>query len=129
MLMAPLALFAILQYTAPVPELGSQVLSVVAIFLPLSSIWASATLENAAVDNVPNQKFGPALPSPGNSGTSRRALIGQRNESGAGTATALGSGSGTGSITAFKHKRVSDIDEDLEAVASDSIKLEKRSLV
>ncbi|KAI9716855.1 MAG: hypothetical protein M1828_007516 [Chrysothrix sp. TS-e1954] len=40
------AIFAVLQYASPVPELGSQVLTMVAIFLPLSAMWASATVEN-----------------------------------------------------------------------------------
>lgn len=38
------ALFSVLQNFTPVPELGSQVLTVVALFLPLSSMWASASL-------------------------------------------------------------------------------------
>lgn len=38
------AIFSILQIVSSVPELGSQVLTVTAIFLPLSSMWASAAL-------------------------------------------------------------------------------------
>ena len=42
------AIFSILQYTANVPELGSQVLTFVAIFLPLSSLWAAASINHKA---------------------------------------------------------------------------------
>ncbi|KAJ5884766.1 Fungal pheromone mating factor STE2 GPCR [Penicillium taxi] len=41
------ALFCILQYVTTVPELASNVLTLVALSLPLSSIWAGATLENS----------------------------------------------------------------------------------
>lgn len=40
------ALFAILQYFASTPELSSNVLTLVTISLPLSSIWAGVVLEN-----------------------------------------------------------------------------------
>ena len=40
------ALFSILQYCIVVPELSSNVLTLVTISLPLSSIWAGAALEN-----------------------------------------------------------------------------------
>lgn len=40
------ALFAILQYFSKTPELSSNVLTLVTISLPLSSIWAGAVLEN-----------------------------------------------------------------------------------
>lgn len=41
------ALFAILQYFTSVPELSSNVLTLVTISLPLSSIWAGAVLETS----------------------------------------------------------------------------------
>lgn len=41
------ALFAILQYAIVVPELSSNVLTLVTISLPLSSIWAGATLDHS----------------------------------------------------------------------------------
>ena len=41
-----IAIFSILQYTTNVPELGSQVLTFVAIFLPLSSLWAAAAIDH-----------------------------------------------------------------------------------
>lgn len=41
------ALFAILQYFTSVPELASNVLTLVTISLPLSSIWAGAVLETS----------------------------------------------------------------------------------
>ena len=40
------ALFSILQYCVVVPELSSNVLTLVTISLPLSSIWAGVALEN-----------------------------------------------------------------------------------
>ena len=42
------AVFAVLQTTTDVPELGSQVLTVTALFLPLSSLWAAASVEQPA---------------------------------------------------------------------------------
>lgn len=52
------ALFAILQYATTVPELSSNVLTLVTISLPLSSIWAGAALDhsrrtNTTVNNRP----------------------------------------------------------------------------
>lgn len=41
------ALFAILQYFSSVPELSSNVLTLVTISLPLSSIWAGVVLESS----------------------------------------------------------------------------------
>lgn len=41
------ALFAVLQYFVRVPELSSNVLTLVTISLPLSSIWAGAALQSA----------------------------------------------------------------------------------
>ncbi|KAJ5197764.1 uncharacterized protein N7498_006881 [Penicillium cinerascens] len=41
------ALFSILQYFSHVPELADNVLTLVTLSLPLSSIWAGAALENA----------------------------------------------------------------------------------
>ena len=41
-----IALFSILQYFVHVPELASNVLTLVIIFLPLSSIWAGVSLDN-----------------------------------------------------------------------------------
>lgn len=43
--LTPTALFSILQYFVHVPELYSNVLTLVIISLPLSSIWASSTFE------------------------------------------------------------------------------------
>ncbi|KAJ5626268.1 hypothetical protein N7510_002577 [Penicillium lagena] len=40
------AIFSILQYAITVPELSSNVLTLVTISLPLSSIWAGATLDH-----------------------------------------------------------------------------------
>ncbi|KAI9761245.1 MAG: hypothetical protein M4579_001165 [Chaenotheca gracillima] len=40
------ALFSILQYFTSVPELGANVLTLTAVFLPLSSIWASISLDS-----------------------------------------------------------------------------------
>ncbi|KAI9813479.1 MAG: hypothetical protein M1827_004155 [Pycnora praestabilis] len=42
------AIFSILQYFTNVPELGTNVLTLVAIFLPLSSMWASSSLGDHA---------------------------------------------------------------------------------
>ncbi|TKA75363.1 hypothetical protein B0A49_03334 [Cryomyces minteri] len=39
------AVFSLLQYAAVVPELSSQVPTLVALFLPLSSMWASVVIE------------------------------------------------------------------------------------
>lgn len=47
------AIFAVLQYFTEVPELGTNVLTLVAIFLPLSSMWA-ATLANGKKKEASN---------------------------------------------------------------------------
>ncbi|OQD76983.1 hypothetical protein PENDEC_c003G05230 [Penicillium decumbens] len=47
------ALFSILQYFAHVPELADNVLTLVTLSLPLSSIWAGAALENARQIETP----------------------------------------------------------------------------
>ena len=44
-----LAIFSILQYTTSIPSMDSNVLTLVSIFLPLSSIWASSS----GVDRAP----------------------------------------------------------------------------
>ncbi|KAJ5579547.1 uncharacterized protein N7459_005532 [Penicillium hispanicum] len=51
------ALFSILQYCIVVPELSSNVLTLVTISLPLSSIWAGAALENR--QRIPSTDPGP----------------------------------------------------------------------
>lgn len=49
----PPAIFSIVQYIAHVPELASNVLTLVAIFLPLSSLWASATTARSPASPTP----------------------------------------------------------------------------
>jgi len=68
-----LAIFSILQTVSSVPELGSQVLTVTAIFLPLSSLWASAALGDS-----------PSLAGAPSTGSKRRRLLGS-NFSGVGS--------------------------------------------
>lgn len=48
------ALFSILQYFVNVPELASNVVTLVVIFLPLSSIWAGSSLEHEARNRASN---------------------------------------------------------------------------
>lgn len=40
------AIFSIMQYVSSIPEMESNVLTLVAIFLPLSSIWAAASIRS-----------------------------------------------------------------------------------
>ncbi|KAJ6114430.1 hypothetical protein N7486_000208 [Penicillium sp. IBT 16267x] len=54
-LMVP-TIFTIVQYFTITPELSSNVLTLVAISLPLSSIWAGATLESRRVESVPTRR-------------------------------------------------------------------------
>ncbi|KAJ5651819.1 hypothetical protein N7507_009245 [Penicillium longicatenatum] len=49
-------IFTIVQYFTVTPELSSNVLTLVAISLPLSSIWAGATLESCRVESVPARR-------------------------------------------------------------------------
>lgn len=49
-------IFTIIQYFTVTPELSSNVLTLVAISLPLSSIWAGATLESRRVELVPARR-------------------------------------------------------------------------
>ena len=46
-----LAIFSILQFITPVPAISSNVLTTVIIFLPLSSLWASATVTHNPSQN------------------------------------------------------------------------------
>ena len=69
-LIAAAAIFSILQYTTSIPSMDSNVLTLVAIFLPLSSIWASssgigrapATVESERQPNYFNSFTGSARP-------------------------------------------------------------------
>ncbi|KAI9678068.1 MAG: hypothetical protein M1817_006012 [Caeruleum heppii] len=45
-------LFAGLQYTTSIPDMGSNVLTVTTIFLPLSGIWASFSMTDRAVPDL-----------------------------------------------------------------------------
>ncbi|KAJ5256689.1 hypothetical protein N7478_012793 [Penicillium angulare] len=47
------AIFTIIQYATTVPELASNVLTLVTLSLPLSSIWAGATLNVQQNDSIP----------------------------------------------------------------------------
>jgi pheromone alpha factor receptor len=46
-----------MQYFVPVPEMNSNVLTLLAISLPLTSIWASAAIKHSfeTVDSVPHR--------------------------------------------------------------------------
>lgn len=48
------AIFSTLQFRDEIPELGSQVLTVVCIFLPLSAIWAGVVNETAVATKGPD---------------------------------------------------------------------------
>ncbi|KZF23576.1 hypothetical protein L228DRAFT_282287 [Xylona heveae TC161] len=51
------AIFSILQYFTNVPEMGSNVLTVVSIFLPLSSMWAtSSTYGQSSASSEPSAR-------------------------------------------------------------------------
>lgn len=54
-----LAIFSIIQYYSSIPAMSSNVLTLVAIFLPLSSLWASKTTRSAA-----SKHHRPASPPP-----------------------------------------------------------------
>ena len=52
-----IALFSILQFIVHNPAMSSNVLTAVAIFLPLSSLWASASLDSRSGSNSnPNSR-------------------------------------------------------------------------
>ena len=50
-------IFSVLEYTSDIPEMDSNVITLVTIFLPLSSLWASATPEG-------RQTLTPAISAP-----------------------------------------------------------------
>ena len=53
-----LAIFAILQFTTSVPAISTNVLTTVVIFLPLSSLWASATVTASSSRNqLPSSSY------------------------------------------------------------------------
>lgn len=51
-----IAIFSILQWVNGAPELGSEVETLVALFLPLSAMWASKSLKGAPSPSVLNSK-------------------------------------------------------------------------
>ncbi|KAI4128989.1 MAG: hypothetical protein LQ341_006615 [Variospora aurantia] len=55
------AIFSVIEYFVPLPSIDSNVLTLVTIFLPLSSLWASASVDNRRRD----------LPKPENHGKLR----------------------------------------------------------
>ncbi|KAL9086866.1 MAG: hypothetical protein Q9159_003954 [Coniocarpon cinnabarinum] len=52
------AIFAILQNFTEAPELGTQTLTLTVIFLPLSSLWAGAHIDNMQADKGPKLPVG-----------------------------------------------------------------------
>ena len=49
-------LFALLQFIGTIPAANSNVLTAVAIFLPLSSVWASYTIGNRSWPSHPSDR-------------------------------------------------------------------------
>lgn len=69
------AIFSIIEYFVPLPSMDSNVLSLVTIFLPLSSLWASASVDNRRRDAPKPQLHGRLL---GGNGTATTGpLVGE----------------------------------------------------
>ncbi|OAL48990.1 hypothetical protein IQ07DRAFT_569186 [Pyrenochaeta sp. DS3sAY3a] len=51
------AIFSLLQFHKAVPEFGTQVLTIVCIFLPLSAIWAGVANDSSVARSGPNSHF------------------------------------------------------------------------
>ncbi|KAL8902373.1 MAG: hypothetical protein Q9207_004757 [Kuettlingeria erythrocarpa] len=62
------AIFSIIEYFVPLPSMDSNVLTLVAIFLPLSSLWASASVDNRRQGSPQPQLGGKMLGSGGTAG-------------------------------------------------------------
>ncbi|KAI4118498.1 MAG: hypothetical protein LQ338_007395 [Usnochroma carphineum] len=70
------AIFSIIEYFVPLPSMDSNVLSLVTIFLPLSSLWASSSVDYRRRDSPRSKTQGPLL---GSDGTARTGpLIGEK---------------------------------------------------
>ncbi|KAL8763421.1 MAG: hypothetical protein Q9194_007352 [Teloschistes cf. exilis] len=70
------AIFSILEYFVPLPSMDSNVLSLVVIFLPLSSLWASASIDNGKRYPAQPKFHGKLLGSDGSDGSDRSAVTG-----------------------------------------------------
>ncbi|KAI9844993.1 MAG: hypothetical protein M1837_005137 [Sclerophora amabilis] len=108
------ALFSILQYVSDAPELGTNVLTLAAIFLPLSSMWASASLDGQSqVSGSPNaqQKLFGSYGS-GSNGPARSKRGGNGPTSPAHTTLTHGSSS---PLVTPNRAEMQSVDRDLEA--------------
>ncbi|KAI4108509.1 MAG: hypothetical protein L6R37_000945 [Teloschistes peruensis] len=63
------AIFSILEYFVPLPSMDSNVLSLVVTFLPLSSLWASASIDNRKRYSAQPKFHGKLLGSDGSDGS------------------------------------------------------------
>ncbi|KAI4187372.1 MAG: hypothetical protein LQ348_004098 [Seirophora lacunosa] len=70
------AIFSIIEYFVPLPSIDSNVLTLVIIFLPLSSLWASASVDNRRRHSPKPEVEGKLLNSNGTASTG--PLIGEK---------------------------------------------------
>lgn len=108
------AIFSILENFTSVPELGSQVLTLTAIFLPLSSMWASASLHDkkshADVSSGARRKLIGSYTSGSSDGPRSEKVLSPLHLGSTGLPSAKTSHSPNASIDAF-----SKMDTDVEA--------------
>ena len=107
-----LVIFSILQYTTDLPSMDSNVLTLVAIFLPLSAIWASASVDSNTQPPVPaagRLKFFTTSKSTGHY-TEKKSLSGAMSST-TGTSTRISASP----LSSPKYEDFNECDIDLEA--------------
>ncbi|KAL8722008.1 MAG: hypothetical protein Q9181_007586 [Wetmoreana brouardii] len=70
------AIFSIIEYFVPLPSMDANVLSLVTIFLPLSSLWASASIDHRKRHSAKPELHGKLLGSNGSAPTG--PLVGEK---------------------------------------------------
>ncbi|KAL8951257.1 MAG: hypothetical protein Q9222_002759 [Ikaeria aurantiellina] len=70
------AIFSVIEYFVPLPSMDANVVSLVTIFLPLSSLWASASVDNRRKERSEARSHGKLLGSHGSAFTG--PLIGEK---------------------------------------------------
>ncbi|KAL8820657.1 MAG: hypothetical protein Q9191_007468 [Dirinaria sp. TL-2023a] len=104
------ALFSILQYFVDSPELASLVMTLVAIFLPLSSLWASASISSRSQPTFDAEIRQKIVGSGGNKSSPTPFLQGQPHGPGSPT-----NSEDTRASENSVHNHHQNIDDDLEA--------------
>ena len=114
----PTAIFSILPYFVKTPGMSSQVLTLVSIFLPLSSLWASASIGNRSQASSEGMKLRQKLFSGSSMGSSGPLVNGKAFHGPLSPASTARSGTSNATLAAPTQLTFQDIvGRDLEAQA------------